>query len=171
MKMNRAWAMPSANTFSIGPIAKLLSELQLGVCVVDPFARDSQYAKVWSNDLNPSSTARYHLHAEAFADLLIAQQVRATAVLFDPPYSYRQCREVYDSVGAAWLKDDQQQVGRWSRLKNKLHCVVEQDALVVSFGWNSSGFGKTRGYTLLEMLVVNHGSAHNDTIVTVERRR
>lgn len=37
-------------------------------------------------------------------------------------------------------------------------------------GWNSAGFGKVRGYVFEEILLVAHGGAHNDTIVTVERR-
>lgn len=32
------------------------------------------------------------------------------------------------------------------------------------------GFGLKRGYELLEVLLVPHGAAHNDTIVTVERK-
>lgn len=161
--------MPSGDTFSIPPIAALLDRLPLGDCIVDPFARNSMRAH-WRNDLSPDTPAEFHLHAEAFVDLLAAKGVRPSAILFDPPYSYRQCRELYQAVGAEWLRDDQQQVGRWQRLKDKLTELCALDAVVVSFGWNSTGFGKTRGWRPIEYLLVNHGSAHNDTIVTVERR-
>ena len=40
----------------------------------------------------------------------------------------------------------------------------------MSFGWNSSGFGNTRGYVVEEILLVAHGGAHNDTICVVERK-
>lgn len=41
---------------------------------------------------------------------------------------------------------------------------------MLSFGWDSNGFGVTRGFELTEMLIVCHGAGHNDTICTVERK-
>jgi len=40
----------------------------------------------------------------------------------------------------------------------------------ISFGWNSIGMGKTHGFEIIEILLVCHGGAHNDTIVTVDRK-
>ena len=48
-------------------------------------------------------------------------------------------------------------------------CVLSP-ARVISCGWNSTGMGKARGYEIEEILLVNHGAAHNDTIVMVERK-
>jgi hypothetical protein len=169
--VNRAWAMPCGDTLSIRPIAELIKRLPLGDTIVDPFARNSPLATEWSNDLNPATNARWHLDAEQFADYLTLREVSASAIIFDPPYSHRQCRELYESIGRDWLKDDQQQVGRWARLKDKLTALLLPGGLVVTAGWNSTGFGKSRGFEPLEYLLVNHGSAHNDTIVTVERFR
>ena len=42
--------------------------------------------------------------------------------------------------------------------------------LIISFGWNSQGFGKNLGFEIIEVLLVPHGRSHNDTIVTVERK-
>lgn len=44
------------------------------------------------------------------------------------------------------------------------HC---QSANLLSFGWNSCGMGE--GFELLEILLVAHGGAHNDTICLAER--
>ena len=41
---------------------------------------------------------------------------------------------------------------------------------MISFGWNSIGFGKNRGFEIIEILLVAHGGTKNDTIVTVERK-
>jgi ABC-type uncharacterized transport system substrate-binding protein len=41
---------------------------------------------------------------------------------------------------------------------------------VITCGWNSVGMGKTLGYVIEEILLVCHGSDHNDTIVVVERK-
>ena len=40
----------------------------------------------------------------------------------------------------------------------------------ISFGWNSNGFGKRRGFEIVEIMLVAHGTHHNDTIVTVEKK-
>jgi len=40
--------------------------------------------------------------------------------------------------------------------------------LAIVCGWNSNGVGKSRGFELIDGLVVAHGLHHNDTIVTVE---
>ena len=48
--------------------------------------------------------------------------------------------------------------------------MLKPEGIAICFGWNSMGFGLKRGYELLEVLMVPHGGAHNDTIVTVERK-
>ena len=42
--------------------------------------------------------------------------------------------------------------------------------IVISCGWNTQGMGKQNGFEIIEILLVCHGGAHNDTIVTVERK-
>jgi len=129
--------MGNAETFSLPPVKRLLDRwLTEGQVIVDPFARNSTRGTV-TNDLNPATTAQYHMLAEDFVEQVI---VSADVVLFDPPYSPRQISECY------------QQIGR--------KCGTQ----------NSMGFGLTRGYELKEILLVTHGAAHNDTIVTVERK-
>ncbi|MEQ9716120.1 MAG: hypothetical protein ABGF52_11385, partial [Candidatus Asgardarchaeum sp.] len=48
--------------------------------------------------------------------------------------------------------------------------VIKDNGIVISCGWNSNGVGKTRGFEIVEILLVPHGGIHNDTIVTVERK-
>ncbi len=171
VEIDRVWAMPCAETFSIRPIERLLDRwLDDMSVIIDPFARNSSRGTL-TNDLNPETAARFHLPVQEFLDTLLADGVVANAVLWDPPYSYRQAVEVYQGVGRCWTKEDQQQVGRWSKAKNIATGLLDVGGIVISFGWNSTGFGKVRGFQLLKMLIVNHGSAHNDTIVTVEQKR
>lgn len=40
----------------------------------------------------------------------------------------------------------------------------------ITFGWNSNGFGKNRGFEAVEILIVAHGGHHNDTLCVVERK-
>jgi len=41
----------------------------------------------------------------------------------------------------------------------------------ISFGWNSNGIGKTRGFEMVEIKILSHGGMHNDTIITVEVKK
>ena len=65
---------------------------------------------------------------------------------------------------------DGQICGRWTELKDTLSQKLQPGGITISFGWNSEGFGIGRGYQLEEIMLVAHGSGHNDTIVTVERK-
>lgn len=48
---------------------------------------------------------------------------------------------------------------------------IKPNGLAISCGWNSGGFGKMLGFEIVEILLVAHGGNHNDTIVTVERKK
>jgi hypothetical protein len=54
--------------------------------------------------------------------------------------------------------------------RDALDVVMLPGSIVLSFGWNSNGMGKTRGYELQEILLVAHGGAHNDTICLAEKK-
>lgn len=159
-RITRTWAMPSPATFSIPPISELLDRW-LGRCkvVIDPFAGDSLRGTI-RNDL------RDGLEAVAFLDSLNGTQ--ADAVLFDPPYSPRQISEAYKSVGLDVGMKETQNGRLYKSVKDRLDQLLRPEGVAICCGWNSAGFSKTRGYELREILLVAHGGAHNDTIVTVE---
>ena len=167
MNFNREFAVPTAETFSLPPVAKLLDRWLLGCAVVvDPFARNSKYGTL-RNDLNPNTTAEYHLLAEEFVEQV---QVPADAVLFDPPYSPRQIRECYQQIGRQTTTEDTQNSRLYKRVKDGLDRMLKPGGIAICCGWNSLGFGLGRKYEMLEILLVTHGGAHNDTIVTVEQK-
>jgi hypothetical protein len=164
---NREFSMPNSETFSLPPVARLLDKwLPAGGVIVDPFARNSKRANL-TNDLNPETSAQFHILAEEFVE---SQQVAADAVLFDPPYSPRQISEVYQQIGRKCGTEETQSSRLYKRVKDGLDKMLKPDGIAICCGWNSLGFGIKRGYDLLEVLLVTHGGAHNDTIVTVERK-
>lgn len=166
--MNRVWAMPSSETFSIKPIQRLLSRyLKPGMVSMDPFARNSRLAS-YTNDLNPDTAAQYHRTALDFLGLMNEEGLQADVVLFDPPYSLRQVKEVYQSIGIEKLHPDD--THGWRRERDEIATLVKEDGIAISFGWNSQGVGKKRGFEIIEILLVAHGRDHNDTICTVERK-
>jgi len=166
MIINRVWAMPNKWTFTIKPIAELLSRyVGDGKGWVDPFAGENSPAEL-TNDLNPDRPATYHLEAVEFIKQLECQY---RGILFDPPYSYRQVTECYQSMGLKASAMDTSS-NFTSRVKDEAHAKIFSGGIAISFGWNSEGFGKGRGFEQIEILLVAHGSSHNDTIVTVERK-
>ena len=173
MIISRTWAMPSHATFSIPPITDLLQRYLGGwppeSVIVDPFARESRYGTI-TNDLDPTSPAEYHMEATDFCTLLTVQGTKAGAVLFDPPYSPRQISEMYKRVGLAIGMQGTQNGRLYKAVRDGLDQLLLPGGLAISCGWNSAGFGKERGYVCLEILLVAHGGAHNDTIVVVEQK-
>lgn len=168
IKFTRCFAMPNSETFSIKPISDLLDRwLAIEDEIVDPFARDSTRATI-TNDLNPNTAAQYHLLAEEFVQGIYAEVI--DVVLFDPPYSPRQISECYQQVGRICGSKETQNARLYKTVKDGLNRMLKPGGIAICCGWNSMGFGLKRGYEMLEILMVNHGGAHNDTIVTVERK-
>lgn len=165
----RVWAMPSAWTFTIRPVKELLQRYmgESGANWVDPFAGKNSPA--WTtNDMNPDMPAMYHMEALDFAKA-IHHEWGYTGILFDPPYSFRQISEHYKSIGMKATKM-QTSMAFYEKVKSALCEKVKIGGYVISFGWNSNGFGKRRGYKIVEILMIAHGGSKNDTIVTVEQR-
>lgn len=160
--------MPSPDTFTIPPIAEIVKRYLAGVSV-DPFARNNKWA-TYTNDLNPETSAEYHMDAADFIDMLAGKGVVADVVLFDPPYSTQQIKEVYAGVGRRFGKEENINSIRWTKEKDALLKICKPGTFVLSFGWNSTGMGNKRGFEKVEILLVNHAGAHNDTICVVERK-
>jgi hypothetical protein len=167
MKINRVWAMPNSNTFSIKPIKELLDNIIYpGEKWIDAFANESKIATI-TNDLNPDYDTDYHMDALDFFKMFEDNSV--DGVLYDPPYSLRQVVECYKSVGKEVTQETTQSSWR-SKHIDEIKRILKPNGRVISFGWNSSGVGKVRGFAIEEILLIAHGGSHNDTIVTVERK-
>ena len=118
----------------------------------------------------PLEEAAVHggVDAEEFCQRLLQDGVVADAVLFDPPYSPRQISECYKSIGKAVSMRDTQNALLYSRVRKPLAMLLRPGGVALSFGWQSSGFGKD--WTTEEILLVQHGGAHNDTVCVAQRK-
>lgn len=170
VKFSRYFAMPSPDTFQMGPVGSfVLKYLAESKCSVDPFARNNKLA-TFTNDLNPNTSAKCHMDAEAFCHKLWSDGVEADLGFFDPPYSPRQVSEHYRAAGVQPGRDDTQNGRLYRRVRDALDKIIQPNGIVLSFGWNSTGMGKARGYTIIEISLISHGAAHNDTICLAERK-
>lgn len=169
MEISRVWAMPNHDTFTVKPIGEFVQKYLKGAKVsVDPFARDKRWA-THTNDLNPATAAEHHMDAEEFLKKLAQDGVHADLIIFDPPYSPGQIIECYKSIGLSTAN-----AGRnaelYRRVRDAIVPICTEDAIVLSFGWNSTGMGKKNGFEQVEIMLCCHGGAHNDTICLAERR-
>ena len=168
VKFSRKWEMPDSNTFDIKCIKEFIYR-HMGdrLNSVDPFANKNRIANV-TNDIDPQYQCDYNLDAKEFLESLPTASV--DFLLFDPPYSPRQLAECYKKLGRS-VNMETTQISFWSNLKKEAGRVVRKGGIVLSFGWNSGGIGKKYGFELIEVMLVNHGSSHNDTICTAEIKR
>lgn len=138
--------------------------LVMGKNWIDPFAGEHSPAEI-TNDLNPKRKAKYCMHAKEFAKMV---PDGIDGVLFDPPYSLRQTKECYESIGYGMSQEDTQNFP--NNVKRILAPKIKTGGIAISFGWNSGGFGKKLGFEVIEILLIPHGGNHYDTIVTVEKK-
>jgi len=165
--LRREWAMPNSWTFDIGPIADLV-EHEVGDndgLWIDPFAGKAEYADV-TNDLHPERETDYTMKATDFLQTFDDGVVDG-GVIIDPPYSAEQLCRKYDAVGIE-PEQDETNGGFLGSIRDEVQRVCTSGAVVLYFGWDSTGIGKTRGFEKREILLVCHGSSRNDTICTVE---
>lgn len=163
MKLSRVWVMPSIWTFSLKPIQAVLARYQVGIGWADPFAGERSPAE-FTNDIEGRGNA-YQMDALDF--LKSRQDASVQGVLFDPPYSVEQCLRRYTPKqnGTAGRAE------YWARCKDEIARIVVPGGVAISFCWDSTGIGKGRGFEIEEIVLLCHGACHNDTIVTVERKR
>ena len=145
MMIKRVWAMPNHRTFDIKPIKEFIKE-NIGSDYIDPFP--------------------YPFKEDAITYLKKIESNSKLSLVFDPPYSQRQLKEMYHSNGLSL--DHPMNNSYWSNCKKEIARIIKPNGKVISFGWNSGGIGKKNGFEIEKILLVNLGSQHNDTICTLE---
>ena len=176
MIITREWSMPNSRTFKIKPIKNIIEryqeELVSNSLVLDPFSNqniviDRERLNLITNDIDPQYDTDYSLDALDFLKVFSDESV--DLVLYDPPYSPRQVSEVYKKLDMS-VNMQTTQASYWGNQKKEISRIVKKGGYVLTFGWNSGGIGKTKGFEIVEILIVAHGGWHNDTIVTVEKK-
>ena len=166
--INREWAMPNSNTFDIKCIKRLIYKYNSNsIFSIDPFSNKNKIATI-TNDLDTSMGSTYSLDAIDFLKMFDNNSV--DLVLYDPPYSPRQVSECYKKLGKT-VNMETTQSSFWGNMKKEIARIVKPNGIVISFGWNTNGIGKTKGFDIIEILLVSHGGNHNDTLCTVERKQ
>lgn len=126
MRIDRVWAMPNGNTFTIPPIKQLVVDevktVPSGGCIIDPFANVSEYGTI-TNDINPDFNTDYHMDALDF--LKSRANNEADLVLYDPPYSITQASQLYKSYGKEKLEINVSNMKYWAEIKNEIARITK----------------------------------------------
>lgn len=175
MIINRIWSMPNSKTFKIKPIKELiLKYVKNNYIILDPFANECSIKnylnckKYISNDLDTEYNTDYHLEAQEFMKLFDDKSI--DMILYDPPYSGRQVSECYKKLQKTVTYKDTNS-GYFTKFKKEISRIIKPNGIVITCGWNTNGIGMKLGFEILEILIVAHGSSHNDTLITVERKK
>ena len=147
MIINRFWAMPNHQTFKIPCIKQILKD-ELNNEYLDPFP--------------------YPFETDGLKLLKKTKSNSIKNLVFDPPYSLRQLKEMYNSKGNSLTQHETKYY--WKDLRDQIARVMKVGGKIISFGWNSTGIGKTRGFEIKRIWLICHGGHHNDTIITLEEK-
>ena len=166
MLMTYEWAMPSKWTFEVPPLRRIIDKYKLpGQKWADPFAGFNSPAEI-TNDLNPAAPTQHHMEAIEFMRSL---EGPLDGAIFDPPYSLTQVSRSYNDLGIQF-KGSENPTGGFPKVRDEIERVVAPGGHVISYGWNTVGMGKKRGFEKIEVLVCSHGGNRNDTLCVVERK-
>lgn len=152
-------APPDKWTFSPDSVRKYV-EGHLQGRVLNLFAGETKLRhdkEVVRVDIDDARDADYHFDAmnvdEHFEDNAFG------TVILDPPYNVRKSREKYN----------QELKLKFTIIRDKVTPLVKPGGKVLSFGYDSTGMSKSRGFEKEEIALLNHKGTHDDTICVVER--
>ena len=111
-------------------------------------------------DLNKDVPADYYMDAYSFVLMAKEKGWKYDTVVFDPPYNLRKSREKYFGVYTSELR----------KIKTELPSIINTGGTVISYGYDTTGMGRQRGFELIHVCVVNHSGDHNDTLCIIERK-
>lgn len=169
MNINKVWAMPNGKTFTIKPIKEFVERnLPSNGVIVDPFANSAKYGTI-TNDLNPEYGTDYCMDALEFLKTIDTES--ADLVLYDPPYSITQAAQLYRDYGKEKLEMSVSNMAYWKACKDEVARILKTGGVVLSFGWNTNGLGKGRGFEMTDILIVSHGGSKNDTLCCKEIKK
>ncbi len=111
-------------------------------------------------DLDIDTPADLHLDVRKAVNILAKRRRKFNTIIIDPPYNWRKAKEKYGS----------RMIGQFPQLKNELLSIIPINGRVITFGYDTVGMGKTRGFKKIEICVICHGGETHDTLCVIEKR-
>jgi len=115
--------------------------------------------KVWTDeyrvDIDEEMKPDYLGDAYKF---VVETEMKFDTIILDPPYNLRKAREKYEG----------RYIGSFTKVKNNIHRIIKPAGRVLTFGYDSVGLSRLRGFQKIAFCLVCHNGDHNDTIAIVE---
>lgn len=108
-------------------------------------------------DINKEMIADYYGDAYEF---IKNTNMKFDTIILDPPYNLRKSREKYEG----------KYIGSFTKIKNELSKILNENGKIITFGYDSTGMSKIRGFEKIAICLVCHSGDHNDTICIIEKR-
>ena len=93
-------------------------------------------------------------------DLLVTNGLKYDVIVLDPPFTMLQAHRTYKN----------NKLVEMTHIKNICVNLIENEGTIITFGFNSTGMSKSRGFKKEELHIFNHGGYHNDTLMLVESK-
>ncbi len=142
--------------------------------MIDPFARFSftnDLPFCITNDLNPDCPTDYHLEANDFCEMILKEHGEGTydLILWDPPYTIRQLKELYDGIGLHLFQEQVQNM--WGRALKACDKLLKVNGTFISLGYTTKGVRSRKFQTdEIHIFQSNHTPDAYDTLMTVQRK-
>ncbi len=135
--------MPNHRTFRMTPVKRLLERYSKGV-IIDPFP--------------------FPYQKDALTYLKTIADESADKVRYDPPYTLRQLKEMYDNEGISLSQHETQHY--WQDLNKEIFRILKPGGICIKFGYNTSKIHPSM--EIIEQMNLCHGGPHNDLLITVQ---
>jgi len=94
-------------------------------------------------------------------NFVVTTERKFDTIILDPPYNLRKSREKYG---------EDRYIGSFTKIKNELSKILNDNGIVLTYGYDSVGMSKSRGFIKEGICLVCHNGDHNDTICLKERK-
>lgn len=112
-------------------------------------------------DIDKDVNADYTMDSFDFVNMWINEKKELfDTIVLDPPYSLRKSREKYEG----------RYIGSFTKIKNLLPLILKDEGRIITFGYDSVGMSKSRGFTKIAICLVCHSGDHDDTVSVVEEK-
>lgn len=111
-------------------------------------------------DIDPEMNPDYLMDSYDFVLMAKDRQMFFDTIILDPPYNLRKAREKYNG----------RYIGSFTKIKNELSYLQKPSGIIITYGYDTVGMSKSRGYTKIEVCIVCHNGDHNDTLVIMEKK-
>jgi len=130
--------------------------------VIDPFARNCEWAYPNTNDINPETKAQYNMDALDFIEM---HEPGSFAIgLLDPPFSARMEKDKYGTANL-YAADS----AHMRAIEKALGNIIQTNGFIIKLGYNSSS--PHPSFQFVNGEIWNLGACRNDIICSIWQKK